>query len=87
MEFVSATSGTDFNTVLVLAIVFGSILTGLFIISNLMGKVLGPRGGGRLSVEESQIMQEIFYGLKKMEQRIESLETILLDRDQRRKGL
>lgn len=87
MELVSASSGTDFNTVLVLAIVFGSILTGLFIISNLLSKVLGRRGSGRLSDEESQIMQEIFYGLKKMEQRIESLETILLDREQRRKDL
>lgn len=84
MEVVSATSGTDFTTVAVLAIVFGSILTGLYIISNLLGKVLGTRGGGRLSAEESQIMQEIFYGLKKMEERIESLETILLDREQRR---
>lgn len=77
----------DYTAVYALAIVFGSILTGLFIISNLLGKVLGSRGGGRLSVEESQIMQEIFYGLKKMDQRIESLETILLDREQRRKDL
>ena len=77
----------DLTAVLIVGIIFGSILTGLFIISNLLGKVLGTRGGGRLSDEESQIMQEIFYGLKKMEERIDSLETILLDRDQRRKGL
>lgn len=87
MDAVSVTAGTDYTAIYALAIVFGSILTGLFIISNLMGKLLGPRGGGRLSVEESQLMQEIFYGLKKMEQRIESLETILLDREQRRKEL
>ena len=77
----------DLTAVLIVAIVFGSILTGLFIISNLLGKVLGTRAGGRLSAEESQLMQEIFYGLKKMEERIESLETILIERDSRRKGL
>ena len=77
----------DFTAVLIVAIIFGSILTALFIISNLLGKVLGARGGSRLSDEESQIMQEIFYGLKKMEERIESLETILIERDSRRKGL
>ena len=77
----------DLTAVLIVGIIFGSILTGLFIISNLLGKVLGTRGGGRLSDEESQIMQEIFYGLKKMEERIESLETILIERDSRRKGL
>lgn len=70
----------DVTSVLIVAIIFGSILIGLFIISSLLGKVLGARGRGRLSDEESQIMQEIFYGLKKMEERIESLETILLDR-------
>jgi hypothetical protein len=77
----------DLTAVLIIAIIFGSILTGLFIISNLLGKVLGTRGGSRLSDEESQIMQEIFYGLKKLEERIESLETILIERDSRRKGL
>lgn len=73
----------DLTAVLIVAIIFGSILTGLYIISNLLGKVLGSRGGSRLSDEESQIMQEIFYGLKKMEERIDALETILLDRDRR----
>lgn len=73
----------DLTAVIIVAIIFGSILTGLYIISNLLGKVLGSRGGSRLSDEESQIMQEIFYGLKKMEERIDALETILLDRDRR----
>jgi hypothetical protein len=74
----------DLTAVLIVGIVFGSILTGLYIISNLLGKVFGARGGSRLSDEESQIMQEIFYGLKKMEERIESLETILIERGERR---
>ena len=73
----------DLTAVLIVGIVFGSILTGLYIISNLLGKVFGARGGSRLSDEESQIIQEIFYDLKKMEERIESLETILLERGER----
>lgn len=74
----------DLTAVIIVGIVFGSILAGLYIISNMLGKILGARGGSRLSDEESQIMQELFYGLKKMEERIESLETILLERGERR---
>lgn len=73
----------EFAVILIVALVFGSILTGLYIISSLLGKMFGSRGGSRLSDEESQVMQEIFCGLKKMEERIESLETILLERDHR----
>ena len=76
----------DLTAVIIVGIVFGSILAGLYIISSMLGKRLGARGGSRLSDEESQIMQELFYGLKKMEERIESLETILIDRGQRRGG-
>jgi len=70
----------DLTAVIIVGIVFGSILAGLYIISNMLGRILGARGGSRLSDEESQIMQELFYGLKKMEERIESLETILIER-------
>lgn len=71
----------DMTAIIIVAIVFGcgSILLALLIISNLIGKALGNRGG-RLSDEESQIMQELFYGLKKMEDRVEALETLLLEK-------
>lgn len=74
------------DTVLIVAIVFGAILSGLYIVSNMIVRVLGGRVTGGLSEDESQIMQEIFYGLKKMEERVESLETILLERDRRPGG-
>jgi phage shock protein B len=70
----------DETAVAIVAIVFGSVLAALFIITNLISKMTGARGGSRLSDEESQLMQEIFYGMKKMEERVESLETILLDK-------
>lgn len=74
----------EVTAVVIVAIVFGSILIGLMIIANMFARVLGSRGGSRLSEQETQVMQEIFYGLKKMEERIDSLETILLDRGDRR---
>lgn len=67
-------------------IVFGSIIVALLIVSRTIARVLGGRSGGHLSEEESQLMQELFYGMKKMEERVESLETILLDRDRKRGG-
>lgn len=74
----------DITAITIVAIVFGSIIAALFIISNMIGKALGGRGGAQLSEEESQLMQELFYGMKKMEDRVESLETILLDRERGR---
>ena len=44
------------------------------------------RGGKRshsLDEDESKLMQELYHGLTKMEQRVESLETLLLDREKR----
>lgn len=37
----------------------------------------------RLDAEESRIMQELYRGLSRLEERVESLETILLDRASR----
>ena len=70
----------DVTAVTIVAIVFGSILAALGIIASIVSKALGSRGSGRLSEEESQLMQELFYGMKKMEERVESLETILLEK-------
>jgi phage shock protein B len=76
----------DVTAISIVGIVFGSILAGLYLISNMIARTLGGRNSARLSEEESQLMQELFYGLKKMEQRVESLETILIERDRRREG-
>jgi len=74
----------DITAISIVAIVFGSIIAGLFLISNMIGKVLGGRGSGQLSEDESQLMQELFFGMKKMEDRVEALETILLERERGR---
>jgi phage shock protein B len=45
-------------------------------------------GGSRRSrhdeTAETQLIQEIHHGLKKMEERVESLETLLMDDDRKR---
>lgn len=76
----------DVTAISIVAIVFGSILAGLYLISKMISRAFGARSDGRLSEEESQLMQELFFAMKKMEQRVESLETILLDRERGREG-
>ena len=38
---------------------------------------------GDLADEETRLIQDIYHGLLKMEERVESLETLLLDREKR----
>ena len=42
-----------------------------------------PRGGQQLQAEETQLMQQLHQGLSRMEDRIEALETLLLERDRK----
>lgn len=72
------------NPVIIVAIVFGSLvtLTGL-----LCGTVLvimkmrqsNPIRSKQNQSDEAMMIQELYRGLEKMEQRIEALETILMD--------
>jgi len=79
----------DMTAVLIVAIVFGSIITFFIII---FGFVLAlkriqiggsMRDSGRLSSNETRLIQEIHQGLTKMEERVEALEMILLDREKK----
>ena len=72
--------------IIIVAIVFGSIVTlaGLVCVTVLVlvrmrhsGLSSAGRKNGR---DEAQMIQEIFRGLERMEERIEALETILMDR-------
>ena len=75
----------------IVMIVFGSIVLVLAIIAStiLMGlKIL--KGGvsqkdRKNQSDEARIIQEIYQGLARMEERVESLETILLARERSRK--
>ena len=73
------------NSVLIVAIIFGSIVS---LAALLCGTVLlvikmrrsGLSGKGKdQSRDEAMMIQEIYKGLERMEQRVEALETILMD--------
>lgn len=68
------------GSVLILAIIGSTILMGLKIIKG--GAT--PRGQKSQS-NEARIMQEIYQGLARMEERVEALETIVIDREKDRK--
>jgi len=61
------------------AIVGGFVIEGLKIM-----KGDSSRQDGKLRAQETKLIQEIHQGLSRMEERVEALETILLDRE--RKG-
>ena len=75
--------------VLIIAIVFGGTVLALAIIGStiLMAiKILKgglSRKGQKVQTEEARMIQEIYQGLSRMEERVESLETIILDRERK----
>lgn len=72
------------NTLIFLTalIIFGSLLAGLFIICWTIVKLVGRGGVRNASAEEARLIQEMHQGLVRMEQRVEALETLLLEREQ-----
>jgi phage shock protein B len=68
--------------IVVVAIVFGAIVAVTAIISQTVVRLIGRPAQNRDAIEnEPQLMQELYHGLTKLEERIEALETLLLDRD------
>lgn len=61
--------------VIALAVICGTILIAIKII-----KGGGTRRDQKQDAEEAKMIQEIYQGLSRMEERVEALETILLDR-------
>ena len=58
-------------------VVIGLIVTVPLVLLFLM--IFANRKGGSAASEETQLVQELLQGLKKLEDRINSLETILLE--------
>jgi phage shock protein B len=79
--------------IFIVGIVFGSIVLAIGIISGTILLAIKWRHGGgsqksrTRSSEEARMIQEIYRGLSKMEKRVESLETILMDRYGKEKHL
>ena len=75
--------------VLILCVVFGgSVLILAIVASTVLMAIKMVKGGisrkgQRSQNEETQMIQEIYQGFSKMEKRVESLETIILDRERK----
>ena len=71
------------GTIIIVAMVFGSLLAVAALICGTIIMIIKTRDSriteGKSRSEEAKIIQEIYQGLDKMEKRIESLETILMD--------
>jgi phage shock protein B len=71
---------------LIVAIVFGSfVLIPAVIGGTILMSIKLLKGGTsrKDQAEDSKIIQEIYLGLSRMENRVEALETILLDREKK----
>jgi phage shock protein B len=69
---------------LIVAIVFGSLVLIPAVIGGTIVLSIRLLKGGATrkdQAEDSKIIQEIFKGLSRMEERVEALETILFDRE------
>ena len=60
-----------------------AILAGTFLAALKIWKGSSRTNTG--SIEEAKLIQDIYHGLLKMEERVEALETLLLERDRDRK--
>lgn len=72
------------HTVFIVAIVFGSVVTLAGLLCGTILVIIRMRQSSSSkakqgSQDEGMMVQEIYRGLEKMEQRIEALETILMD--------
>ncbi|NNG02033.1 MAG: phage-shock protein [Desulfobacteraceae bacterium] len=77
---------TMHTPVFIVAIVFGGLVMALAVICGTVITAMKlrrsplSRKDQRQQTEEARMIQEIYHGLSKMEERIDSLETILMDR-------
>ena len=75
----------EFATV-VLVIPVGALVG--IVLALALRKVKGGGGarGREQEIEETLMIQDIYHGLQKMEQRVEALETLLLDKERKDKN-
>lgn len=75
------------DAALIMAIIFGGSILALAIIGSTLLMAIKIIKGGvsrkeqRLQSNEAKMIQEIYKGLSRMEERVEALETIILDRE------
>ena len=78
--------GEAMNVVMGLVVIFGGSVLALAIVGGTILMIIKILKGGlsrtdqKAQAEDAKMVQEIYEGLSRMEQRVESLETIILDR-------
>ncbi|MBI4640041.1 MAG: phage-shock protein [Candidatus Tectomicrobia bacterium] len=65
---------------------FVSVAGGIFLKALRILKEDSSRQNKQLQADEAKLIQEIYQGILRMEERVEALETILLDRERRKEG-
>lgn len=75
VEIIAVTGGI---AVVIFAIIAWTIVT--------LVRGRGPARPARETEDESRMLQEMYHGLSKMERRIETLETLLLEREREKRG-
>jgi phage shock protein B len=72
---------------LVVLLIFGPALVaavgGIFIRALKIWKGISPEQSKQLQAEETKLIQELYQGLSRLEERVEALETILFDQDRK----
>jgi phage shock protein B len=80
------------DVVQMLTVIFGGsivaivIIGAIFLLAIRILKGSSGRGGEGTSSDEARVIQEIYQGLSRMEERVEALETILLDQDRKERS-
>jgi len=80
------------DVVQMLAVILGGSIVALLIIGALIlvairiFKGSSAHGGDGKNFDEARVIQEIYQGLSRMEERVEALETILLDQDRKERS-
>ncbi len=73
--------------IIIVAIVFGSIIALATLICGTILIIVKTRtnrsSGGAADSEEARTIQEIYQGLERLEERVESLETILMENQEK----
>ncbi len=64
-------------------LIFGPVLVAVIGTFLLLWKWLSTKQGNQLPADEAKMMQELYQGLSRMEERIEALEAILFERQRK----
>jgi len=80
------------EAVSILSLIFGFVILALSIIGGTIIAIIkivkgggASRKGQKLQAEEARMIQEVYQGLSRMEERVGSLETILMDKERKEK--